>query len=75
MKLKLLPGSKVKLLRDITTQGGRTFRAGVIMTCQDNEQGCYLSVMVRADYHELTLKLQDEGYDYVVVSEPKKEDQ
>lgn len=41
-------GAKVKLLRDITTRGGTTFKAGVVMTVSSVERkGLWLSCYVR----------------------------
>ena len=52
-------GSRVRLLHDITTRGGRTFRKGLAMTVTYDHREVRLSVCVRAKWHFLTLRKKD----------------
>lgn len=71
--MKVVPGCKVKLLRDITTRVGRTFRAGVVMTVDSVGGGVYLSVRVRSENHWVhLLKKEVNRYSFEVVFTPEE---
>lgn len=68
--LKITRGAKVKLLRDIKTRGGRTFRAGVVMTV-DSIAGCYLlGVNVRAKGYNLQIQKKEARFLLELVNAP-----
>lgn len=71
-KPKPVKGCKVRLLHDITTRGGRTFRAGVVMTLQHTHGEYHLRVVVRAKHHYLTLKKRDYPRAFSVVWSPPR---
>lgn len=71
-KLKPVKGARVRLLHDITTRGGRKFRAGVVMRVTWTHGGIGLTVRVRARWHFLTLR-KKESYLFEIVSVPDPE--
>lgn len=69
-KLKPVTGSKVRLLRDISTRDGRKFRAGLTMTLRGTYGRYYLGVWVRRRSFCLTLQKKDYPFYFEVVSPP-----
>lgn len=66
-------GAKVKLLRDMRTQGGITFRAGVVMRCSDSTSaGLSLWCKVRGWHYGIRNVSKQ---DVVVIEWPKKDEE
>lgn len=73
MAAKTYIGAKVRLLRDVTTRGGVTFRKGVVMkVTESNRGGLHLSCFVRGWRMDVSAISKD---DVVVLEWPKKEDE
>lgn len=74
-KLKPVDGARVRLLKDVTTRGGRKFRAGLMMTIRNSYGEFYLVVWVRGTRHALKLEKQHYQQYFEVVSVPELTEQ
>lgn len=68
-------GAMVRLLRDVTTRGGTTFREGVVMKIGSTDRMYYLSCRVRGTYHAVHLHKKYAHWDFVVIKAAPKEEE
>lgn len=69
-KLKLVRGSLVRLKYDVSTRGGKKFRAGLRMTLTGVDGGLGLAVYVRGRRHYFTMNKKDASSTFEILSNP-----
>lgn len=70
-----VPGSKIRLLRDVTTNGGQRFRAGLVMTLTGTHYKLWATVRVRAKDHSFMMSKWYGRHTFEVIwTPPKKEE-
>lgn len=62
---------RLRLRRDVTTRGGRRFRAGLTMTLSAVEGGLQVKVKIRGRWHSFTMQKKDGPWTFDIVSVPK----
>lgn len=70
-RVEYVRGSIIRLRRDVTTRGGRRFRAGLTMTLSCVSGGLHVKVKIRGRWHWFTMQKKDGPWTFDVVSVPK----